>query len=151
MGRWSRPCCTSLFFQNISARRILQGRVLEIAHRRGRAFRARSGGEPGGPVGPPAALVALGALQPLLRAARRGIADYPCPVSAFAARRIDDPCNMAAGGAHVPHVAAEQLRDTPRTIPWHDVVLLGADRVGVEANAAEIDGLALKRDCAGPG
>src|SRR5215210_2608907 len=98
------------------------------AERRRRAFFAGAGGKPGRPVGPPAALVLRGALQPLLRAVRIRVFALPSPVSALAARRVDDAGDVAAGGEHEPHVAAEQLGDTPGGVPGHDVVLFGADR-----------------------
>ena len=109
--------------------------MLRVAHGWRDAFGARSRREPGRPVGPPTALVARGTLEPLLGAACRGIAGFPYPVCTFAAGRIDDPCDMAAGSAYKPDVAAEQLRDAPRRVPGHNVVFLRTDSVSVQANA----------------
>src|SRR4051794_40874471 len=123
--------------------------MLCAAHRGRFAFLTRAGREPSRPVGPPAALVLRGALEPLLRAARVRVLDLPRPVGAFAPWRIDDARDVTAGGEHEPHVAPEQLRDAPSGVPRYDVVLFRPDRVGVEANAAEIDRHALKRDFPG--
>src|SRR3954453_18019735 len=113
--------------------------MLFAAHRGRLAFLTRADREPSRPVGPPAALVLRGALQPLLRAAGVRILDLTRPIGALAARWVDDARDVTARGPDEPHVAAEQLRDPPSGVPGHDVILLGADRIGVETDAAEIE------------
>src|SRR4051812_34001191 len=56
---------------------------------------------------------------------------------------------MPAGGKHVAQSSPEQLCDAPSRVPGHDVVLLAAYRIGVLADAAQIDRLALQPDRAG--
>src|SRR3954452_15272409 len=123
--------------------------MLLAAHRGRLAFLTRAGREPSRPVGPPAPLVLRGALEPLLRAAGVRVLDLPRPIGALAARWVDDARDMAAGGPDEPHVAPEQLCDAPSGVPGHDVIFLRPDRIGVEANAAEIDRHALERDFPG--
>src|SRR5215217_8420257 len=89
------------------------------------------------------------ALQPLVRIARRSITSLPRPIHPFASWRIDDPGNVAARGTHKPHATAEELRDTPGSVPRNDMVLFRPDRVGVLANAGKINRLALEGDFAG--
>src|SRR3954451_13484617 len=71
--------------------------MLFAAHRGRLAFLTRAGREPSRPVGPPAALVLRGALEPLLRAAGVRVLDLPRPIGALAARWVDDARDVAAG------------------------------------------------------
>src|SRR5688572_11271932 len=87
-------------------------------------------------------------LQPLLGTARCRVVSPPGPVGPFAPWRIDDPCNMAAGGSYEPHIASKQLRDAPSSVPGNDVIFLRTHRIGILTNAAEINHLALERDLA---
>src|SRR5687768_8651338 len=93
--------------------------------------------------------MATGALQPLLGTACCRISALPGPVSAFTSWRIDDPCYMAAGGSYEPHIASKQLCDPPSSVPGHNVILLRTHCIGILANTAEIDRLALNCDLAG--
>src|SRR5690349_19875941 len=70
-------------------------------------------------------------------------------VASLAARRVDDAGDVPAGGEDVTHGPAKQLGDAPRRIPRHDVVLLTADRIGILADAAQIDRFTLQLDLAG--
>src|SRR3954452_7743106 len=114
-------------------------RVLLASHRGRRDLLAGASRKPPGPIRPPAALVLRRALHPLLWAARIGVFNLSGPVIALAARRVDDSRDMAAGGQYEPHLAAKQLCDAPRRIPRHDMVLLRADRIRLQANTAEVD------------
>jgi hypothetical protein len=80
--------------------------------------------------------MAAGALQPLLGIVHYPVPILPSPVSSLSTWWVDDPGNMAAGGAHEPHVPANQLRDVPRCVPGHNVVLLRPHRIGVAACSA---------------
>ena len=125
------------------------GGCFALPIRGGAPCRTRARRKPRRPIRPPAALVARRTLQPLLGGGGRRITGLFGPVGAFATGRIDDPCDMTAGGTHEPHVTAKQLCDAPGGVPGHDVVLLRPDRIGVLANAAEIDHLVLERDLPG--
>jgi hypothetical protein len=70
------------------------------------------------------------------------------PISAFAARRIDDPSNVAARGKHETHVTAHKLRDTPGSLPGDNVVFLGSDGIDVMPNTAQIEFLSIQLDLA---
>ena len=83
---------------------------------------------------------------------RSGVSAWPVlvrPIGAFAARRVDDAGNVAAGREDETHLAARELGDAPSRVPGHDVVLLRADRVDVQPDAAEVQCLALQLDLAG--
>src|SRR5262249_25235264 len=112
------------------------------AHRRRIDPAAGPLGQPRRPVRPPAPLVAGCRLEPCLRVGgpRPGLRD---PVGPLAPRWVDDPRDMAAGGQHEPHGAADELGDPPSGLPRYDVILLRADRIGVLWDATEVDRLAL--------
>src|SRR3954462_7091056 len=79
---------SALFLQHVGSRRVFDWRVLLAAKRWRLSFLARPRGEPGRPIGPPAALVLRGALQPLLRAARIGVFELSGPVVPLTTRRV---------------------------------------------------------------
>src|SRR5208283_1102436 len=125
-----RPTTTLLFLQHKAAGRIPQRRMGVAAERRRIDHAAGPLGQPSRPVRPPASVVAGRRLVPLARAGglRAGPRD---PVGPLAARRVDDPRDMTAGGQRETHGAAEELGDAPGGVPRHDMVLLRADRIGV--------------------
>src|SRR5208337_3951969 len=94
-------------------------------------------GQPSRPVRPPASVVAGRRLEPLARAGglRAGPRD---PVGPLAARRVDDPRDMTAGGQHETHGAAEELVYFFEDETGYDMVLLRADRIGVQLDAAKV-------------
>src|SRR6266545_3763030 len=76
--------------------------------------------EPRHQVRPPAALLRLRGLQPLLRVGRVVLVGLVAGLGV--ARRVDQRGDVAAGGEYEAAVAAEQLRAAVAVLPWRDVV-----------------------------
>jgi hypothetical protein len=134
-----------LFFQNIASWCVPDRRVGSTADGRHRHSLSGAGLEPFGPIAPPAAVAFFRAGQPRRRRpGRRRIADLVGPVAAFACgRRVDHARDVPTRCKYEARLRTRQLRYPPSRAPWDDVVPLGADRVDVLPNAAQIDRLTI--------
>src|SRR5574343_1576868 len=99
--------------------------------------------QPSGPVGPPAALLFLGAVQPAFGVLFHIVVD---PVAALVlTRRVDHPRDMAGGTEHETALAAEQARALVGRLPRNDMVLARRQQVDRHVELAEVDLLAAHR------
>src|SRR5215475_2020571 len=124
---------------DVVAGRRADRRVVPRAHRgRGNEV-AGPGAGPGRPVLPPGAAVALRARPPLGRVRRVVFGGL---VPGLRAWRVHDARDVAAAGQDVPDAAAEQAGGLVGRHPGHDVVVDGADDIGVLLRVRQRQGLA---------
>src|SRR5918997_584305 len=130
---------------DVGAGGVFYGRVLLAADVGRVDLLAGAGLEPALPAPPPGPLV-LGAILPPLFgcAGLAGVAALVDPVPALAlGGRVDHAGYVAAVGQREAGLGAGELPDLPRRVPGDDVVPLGADRVDLTFDLAQVYGAAL--------
>src|SRR5260370_36250926 len=97
--------------QHIATRCWSDWWIGSVAQRRRCHLLTRARLEPLEPVGPPAALMAFGALKPLVCTPHRLVVG---PVASALSGRIDDAIDIAPAAQHKAQLARRQFRDAPR-------------------------------------
>src|ERR1700686_1172321 len=137
----SSEACSLL--HHVGARCWRDRGICRTAHRWRRSLLTRARSEPLQPVRPPTALVLPGAPQPLVSCLHRLlIRPIPLPL----ARLMNDARNMTTPTQDKAHLPTGKLRDTPGRFPWHNMILLCANRIDIEADLLEINGNTLQHN-----
>ena len=100
-------------------------------------FRAAAVAEPGQQVGPPAARLDPGGLEPVRRVSQVGVAGLVSGL--LVTGRVDKRGDVSAGGKDEPALAAKQLGAAVAVLPRADVVGDRGDDVGVDLDLGQVD------------
>src|SRR5690242_19913013 len=100
-----------------------------------------SGGEPGSPVRPPTAFVAL---RRLASSSGRACFIVVGPVGTLSGWWIDNSSNVTTRREHKARLSNDELLNAPCRVPGHDVIFLRADGIDIQPYLPQVEWDALE-------